>query len=43
MLQKYEALLRRGNMSEHSVSAYVYGQVLFGSLSCNRQEKSACI
>lgn len=24
MLQKYEALLRRGNMSEHSVSAYMY-------------------
>ena len=24
MLQKYEALLRRGNMSEYSVSAYMY-------------------
>ena len=24
MLQKYEALLRRGNMSENSVSAYMY-------------------
>ena len=24
MLQKYEALLRRGNMSENSISAYMY-------------------
>lgn len=24
MLQKYEALLRRGDMSEHTISAYMY-------------------